>query len=68
MLPSVSCVWCVPGASLWVSDGAFLLLAFRGHHGAWALVQTLARQRVGITSLREVLPEEEPVKRSLVTG
>lgn len=68
MLPSVSCVWCVPGASLWVSDGAFLLLAFRELHGAWALVQTPARQRVGITSLCEVLPEEEPVKGSLVTG
>lgn len=68
MLPSVSCVWYVPGASLWVSDGAFLLLAFRGLHGAWALVQTLERQGVGVISLPEVLPEKEPVKRKLVTG
>jgi hypothetical protein len=68
MLPSIACVWCVPGSSLWVSDGAFLLLAFRGLHGAWAWVQTLERQRVGITSLCEVSPEEEPVKRKLVTG
>lgn len=67
-LPYASCVWRVSGAALWVSDGACLLLAFRGLHGAWALVQTLARQGMDITSLPEVLPEEEPVTRKLVTG